>query len=146
MEKVKGSEQIDQMVALLNDWQKLELQALETTAKIIHETANPVIREIMQIIRNDSLQHHRVQQFIIDSFTKQAVSLTPEDLSQIWRIIEEHDAIEKRTIGLAQKLTEQCRFPVQKALLKYLLADEQKHEELFQHLGEVKKGMYPYGS
>jgi F0F1-type ATP synthase delta subunit len=146
MEKEKGSERIDEMVNLLTAWQKLELHALETTARIIHETSNPLIREVMQIIRNDSLQHHRVQQFLIDSFTKQAVSLTPEELAKIWQLIEEHDAVEKKTIKLAQELTEKCRFPVQKALLRYLLADEQKHEELFEHLGEVKKGMYPYGS
>ena len=140
-DKLKGPEKIAMFVETLRNWQGLERHALEVTSKVIQETDNAVIREVMEIIRNDSLQHHRVQQFIIDSFTKEAVSLTPEELGKIWTAIEEHDKVEKKTIELAKQLREQLNFPVQRVLLDYLLADEEKHDKLLEHLNEVKRGM-----
>ena len=140
-DKLKGPEKIAQFVETLRTWQGLERHALEVTSSVIQDTDNAVIREVMEIIRNDSLQHHRVQQFIIDSFTKEAVSLTPEELGKIWTAIEEHDKVEKKTIELAKELREQLAFPVQRMLLDYLLADEEKHDKLLEHLNEVKRGM-----
>ena len=140
-DKLKGPEKIAQFVETLRTWQGLERHALEVTSSVIQDTDNAVIREMMEIIRNDSVQHHRVQQFIIDSFTKEAVSLTPEELGRIWTAIEEHDKVEKKTIELAKQLREQLNFPVQRVLLDYLLADEEKHDKLLEHLNEVKRGM-----
>lgn len=144
-DKTKGPEKIAEFVEILRNWQALERHALEVTSKVIQQTENEVIREVMEIIRNDSLQHHRVQQFLIDTFTKKAISLTPEELGQIWSAIEEHDRVEKKTIELTKVLREQLRFPVQRVLLDYLLADEEKHDRLLEHLDQIKKGMYPYG-
>lgn len=140
-DKTKGPEKIARFVETLRTWQGLERHALEVTSKVIQETDNEVIREVMEIIRNDSLQHHRVQQFLIDSFTKKAPSLTSEELGRIWTAIEEHDKVEKRTIELAKQLREELNFPVQRVLLDYLLADEEKHDKLLEHLDEVKRGM-----
>ena len=75
----------------------------------MEKTDNPLIRQIMEIIRNDSVQHHRVQQFIIDSLTKEAVKLTPEELAQVWDEITAHDEVERETIELAKQLKEECR-------------------------------------
>ena len=144
--KVKGPEKLDMLVGTLRNWQALERQAIETTAEIMERTDNLVIREVMEIIRHDSLQHHRVQQFIIDSFTKQPVSLTPEEVGEIWGAIEAHDEVERETIAIAKKMVEECQFPVQRVLLEYLLGEEEKHDKLLQRLNEIKKGMYPYGS
>ncbi len=119
---------------------------MEQTAEIMESTGNPVIRMVMEIIRQDSMMHHRVQQFIIDSLTREAVSLTPEDVSEIWAKIEEHDEMEREVIDMAKDLKEKAWSPVHKQLLDYLLADETKHDKLLEQLGELKKGMYPYGS
>ena len=146
MEKKTGAENIEDFISTLRTWQGLERQALETTAKVMEQTQNSVIREVMEIIRHDSLQHHRVQQFLIDTFTRAPVTLSPDDMKEIWEQIEEHDRTEKKTIQIAKELREQCKFPVQKALLDYLITDEEKHERLLDHLNQVKKGMFPYGS
>ncbi len=69
MAKTKGPERIENMVKLLKNWQKLERKAIDDTAEMIEETKNPLVRMIMSIIRHDSLMHHRVQQFLIDSVT-----------------------------------------------------------------------------
>jgi hypothetical protein len=141
MAKGKGSERVENMVAVLRQWQGIERQAMVDTAEIIEESKNPLVRMIMSIIRHDSLMHHRVQQFLIDSVTEADVALTREDLVQIWDKIEAHDQMEKKTIELARSLREQAWSPVHKQLLDYLLTDEQKHDELLVQLEEIKKGM-----
>jgi len=142
----RGPERVDEMVEGLKKWQSIERKSMEQTAEIMESTANPVIRMIMEIIRQDSMMHHRVQQFIIDSLTREAVSLSPEEISEIWTKIEEHDEMEKDVINMAKELKEKAWSPVHKQLLDYLLTDEAKHDRLLEQLGELKKGLYPYGS
>ena len=144
MDKVKGPERTQQMVDALREWQATERHAIEQTALLMEKTKNPLIRQILEIIRNDSVQHHRVQQFIIDTLTITPISLTPEELGEIWDAIEEHDATEKKALAAATHLRDESRSIVQRALLDYLLYDEQKHDMLLGELSKFKKGLYPY--
>ena len=118
----KGPERVDEMVEGLKKWQSIERKSMEQTAEIMESTPNPVIRMIMEIIRQDSMMHHRVQQFMIDSLTREAVSLSPEEISEIWVKIEEHDEMEKDVINMAKELKEKAWSPVHKQLLDYLRA------------------------
>lgn len=145
MARAKGSNRVEEMIASLREWQAIERQAMDQTAEIMEKTSNPFIRVIMEIIRQDSLMHHRVQQVIIDSLTREAVSLTPEEIGEIWDRIEEHDETEKHVVQIAEDLKAKAWTPVHKQLLDYLLTDEKKHDSLLEQLGELKKGMYPYG-
>ncbi len=147
MPKAKGPERIDKLVKTLRQWQGIERKSIDSCAAIMEKTENPLIRQFMEIIRNDSVQHHRVQQFIIDTLTTTPVSLTPEDLGQVWEEIEAHDQAEKEVIGMAKELQEMCgkSFFVQRHLLEYLLIDEQKHDTLLEQLEDFKSKLYPYG-
>jgi ribonucleotide reductase beta subunit family protein with ferritin-like domain len=141
MASTPGPEKVKHMVDVLRKWQGLERKAMDDTAVIIEETKNPLVRMVMSIIRHDSLMHHRVQQFLIDSVTEADVPVSREDIAKIWEKIEEHDRVEKKTIELAEELREQAWSPVHKQLLGYLLQDEKKHDSLIGQLEEVKKGM-----
>ena len=83
----------------------------------------------------------RAQRFLIDTATKHPVKLSPEDMAQVWGRIEEHDALERKTIELAQELRKSSTDPVQKALLDYLIVDEQKHDTILGQLEEIKRHM-----
>ena len=131
----------DEMVAILQQWQAIERQSMSDTAEILEKTQSPLIRILMEIIRHDSLMHHRVQQFLVDSVTQEDVTVTREDVAEVWEKIEAHDRMEKKTIELAESLREQAWPPVQKQLLDYLLADERKHDALLANLEEIKAGM-----
>ena len=99
----------------------------------------------MEIIQRDSAMHHRVQQFIIDSVEKQAITLTVDDLSQVWSAIEAHSEAERRTgelVAAAQKALAGTKDVVQQYLLTYLGHDEKKHDDMLQDLSLIKKGMY----
>jgi len=135
----KGTERTSDAIALLRQWQALERQAIETTAEIMEKTDNLLIRQVMEIIRNDSVQHHRVQQFIIDIMTKEPVRMSPDDMAEVWGRLEEHDELERKTIELAKELKEKTADPVVAALLEYLIIDEQKHDHILNQLEAVKR-------
>jgi hypothetical protein len=141
MAKKKGAERAENMVAVLREWQGIERQAVNDLGEIVEKSASPLIRIIMEIIRHDSLMHHRVQQFLVDSVTVAAPAVTREDIAEIWGLVEAHDRAEKKTIELARGLLEHAWTPVQKQLLDYLLKDETKHDLLLTQLDELKKGM-----
>ena len=138
MAKLSGPERDEKLLGTLREWQHIEREAIDTTTTIMEKTTNPLIRQVMEIIRNDSVQHHRVQQFLVDSLTIQAVTLTPEELAEIWDRIEAHDAVEKKTIALAKECMEESRSRVHRAMLNYLLKDEEKHDHLLQELEGFK--------
>ena len=71
------------------------------------------------------------------------------NLGKVWSLIEKHIALERKTVALAKESLEATEdrkgLLVQRYLLEYLLADEQKHDVLLEKMDAVKKGMYPYG-
>ena len=141
MAHAKGPERVEKMVKTLRTWQGLERKAMDDTADILQRTSSTYIRAIMEIIRHDSLMHHRVQQFLIDGLTQKSITVSREEVAELWEAIEAHDKAERRTIEIAGELKEQAWDPVQKQLLDYLLTDEQKHDKLLEGLGEIKSGM-----
>ena len=135
------SNRIQEMVEVLRQWQGIERQSMNDTAEIMEVTENKLIRLIMEIIRHDSLMHHRVQQFLVDSVTKEDVPVTREDVAEIWEKIEAHDELEKQTVEMAEKLHEKAWSPVHKLLYHYLITDEKKHDAILEELNSLKEGM-----
>ena len=129
------------MAKVLKNWQKLERKAMDDAAAIIEETENTLVRMIMSIIRHDSLLHHRVQQFLLETITDADVALSRDDMAEVWDRIEQHDLLEKKTIALAKELRDEAWSPVHKQLLDYLLEDEKKHDRLLEQLRDVKVEM-----
>ncbi len=138
----------DKIVATMEKWQKIENASVASTGRVIAKTGNPLVRLVMEIIQADSQMHYRVQQMVSDAAGTGTVSISPDELLEVWDMIENHIKIEKQTIELAEELLEAVKgknMVVAEYLLHYLRLDEQKHEELLADLEGVKKGMYPYG-
>jgi len=115
---------------------------------VIDKTENPIVRLVMEIIQRDSQMHYRVQDLIAESLTTRALTLTPEELADVWDMVEKHIEIEKRTIDMAEEALNAIRgkkMVVQEYLLEYLMEDENKHNHILDSLATIKKGMYPYG-
>jgi hypothetical protein len=144
---MKSDSVVDNVGALattLRKWQELEVATVTQTTAIIEKTENPLIRLVMEIIRQDSVMHKRVQQVMLDGLEKQAFSLTPEELGAVWDLVEQHAQMEKQTIRLAEEARRHCRLFVHRHLLTYLIEDEQKHDRLLTQLEDFKRGIYPY--
>ncbi len=134
--------------ALMKAWQKIENASVASTGRVIEKTENPIIRLVMEIIQRDSQMHYRIQEFIADSISTKTVTLTPEELGDVWDMIEQHIELEKKTVALAQQslnALKGSKMVVQEYLLHYLLEDENKHNNILKQLETIKKGMYPYG-
>ncbi len=136
------------LVSELKEWQKTEGAAAQFMDKLAHDTDHPVLKVVADIIHSDSLRHAKIQQLIIDSLEKSSISLSPQDVSQVWATIEEHIATERdmvKNVRDALELMKGRKMVVQQYLLEYLLFDEEKHDLLLEKLEGVKRGMYPYG-
>jgi uncharacterized protein YigA (DUF484 family) len=140
----KGAENLEELKVTLRRWQQIEHDSIAQCTTIISRTQNPLIQLVMEIIRQDSAMHNRVQQAILDSLEKQAFSLTPEELGEVWDLIEKHAEAEKETIQLAEKARKNCRLFVQRHLLTYLTEDEMKHDRLLNQLEDFKRNLFPY--
>lgn len=140
----KQKELNEKLVATLKKWQKIEDASVKSTSDIIAKTKNPVVRQVMEIIKQDSAMHKKVQQFLIDSFEKEAIQLQPEELSEVWSMVENHIELEKETVRLAEESKRNSNNFIVRYLLGYLMIDEQKHNEILAQLEDVKRGMYPY--
>ena len=55
----------EQIIANMRRWQFVEDASCIQMSEIIARTKNPVVRMIMEIIRTDSQNHHRVQELIL---------------------------------------------------------------------------------
>jgi hypothetical protein len=138
-------ESLDRLAEVLREWQHVENASVVETARIIDATRNPVIRLVMEIIQADSAMHHRVEQFILDAIERQAVTLTVEDVEQVWGALEAHIQAERRTeqlIQAARKALAGTKEIVPLYFLSYLAHDEAKHDRLLEDLGAVKRGMF----
>ena len=140
----KAAESVEELKVTLREWQGLEDKTVEQTTAIAQKTQNPLIKLIMEIIRQDSVMHRRVQQVMLDGLEKEAFTLTPEELADVWDLIEKHAEMERQTIALAEKARRNCRLFVHRHLLTYLIEDEQKHDRLLSQLEDFKRGIYPY--
>jgi hypothetical protein len=140
----KPAENPEQLATLLKNWQDIETATITHTSAVIAKTKNPLIRLVMEIIRQDSEMHYRVQQVLLDSLQQQAITLTPEELGEIWDMVDKHAEMEKQTIELAEAARKNCRLFVQRHLLTYLLEDEKKHDRLLGQLEDFKRNIYPY--
>lgn len=140
----KMAENPEELTAVLKNWQALETATVVHTTEVIAKTKNPLIQLVMEIIRRDSEMHYRVQQVLLDSMERQAFTLTPEELADIWDMVEKHADMEKQTIELAEKALKNCRLFVQRHLLTYLIEDEKKHDRLLGQLEDFKRNIYPY--
>ena len=144
---MKTKELQEQIVKTMKAWQKIEDKSVEMAAKIGDQTSNPIVQTVMAIIKQDSATHRRVQQLIIDSLEKEAISLQPEELGDIWGLIDDHIALERKTIEHAKQALDAIKgtkMIVQQYLLEYMLTDEEKHNQVLDNLEGIKKGMYPY--
>lgn len=136
MESSKAEHELElELVQRLKKWQSVEEASLRMTKEVRAKSKNPFVQLVMEIIAHDSAMHKRVQQFIIDSVEKEEVSFEPEDLNEIWDLIEKHADGEKEAIALAgeaQKNADDLFIP--RYLFAYLREDEHKHDLLIDRL------------
>jgi hypothetical protein len=135
-----------EIVDAMKKWQKVEDASLASTGRIIEKTTNPIIRLTMEIIQRDSQMHYNVERWVAESLQDATISLTPEELTSVWTMIERHIELEHKMVDAVEKLLPSLKgkgMVVQEYLLNYLLEDETTHANLLKRLAGIKRGMLP---
>ena len=124
---------------IIKEWQRLEDETIRFAEELMKKTNNHLINMTMEMIKNDSQKHKVMQQMLIDSVTKQALVLSPDDLNKLGGALNKHMEAEARSIELADEALKNSELFATKYVLSYLIADEQKHHNLLSKLEDLKK-------
>lgn len=139
MKGKKPSDISANLIKVLKEWQKLEDESIRHANSTIRKTRNKLVKMTMEMIKNDSQKHRAMQQMLIDSLTRQSLTLTPEDLGSLSAGLNKHLAAEAKTLELADEALQNSELFVTRYILSYLIADEQKHHALLSKLNELKR-------
>lgn len=139
MEKSKSIELSDEFLNVIREWQRLEDSTIRFSDETMEKTQNPLIRMTMEMIKHDSQKHKVMQQMLIDSITKEALHLDPDELASLSDGLEKHMAAEARSIEFAEEALAGSELFITKYILWHLIADEKKHHSLLGQLNDLKK-------
>jgi hypothetical protein len=136
----------ESVVNNFKEWQKLEDETIRLSQDLKKKSDNPFVKMIMEIIGRDSEKHKIMQQFIIDSVTKEAMHLAPQDLIPLADVLEKHIKAEAKSMGLANACIAGTHNFFASFVASALINDEVKHHEMLTMLDQIKGQVYPYGT
>ena len=102
-------------------------------------TKNPLVKMTMEIIKSDSQKHKAMQQMLLDSITKEAVHLSPDELALISDSLNKHMAAEQKSLELADEALKSSELFITRYILQMLISDETKHHNMLGNLNELKR-------
>ncbi|HTZ16975.1 MAG TPA: hypothetical protein VMB78_00915 [Dissulfurispiraceae bacterium] len=134
----KAHERERELLALLRKWKGVEATTIKSCDSILRKAKNPIMTTLTTAIKNDSQKHAAILQLVIDSMTKSAYELSPEDLAGVSSLLDKHIALEQVSIDTANAAIELTRDSITKQLLKLILEDEKKHKMMATRMSELK--------
>lgn len=132
-----------EVVKNFKQWQELENETFSEDLQ--KKSDNSFVKLVMEIIKRDSEKHKIMQQFVIDSFTKEAFHLAPQELIPLAEVLEKHIKAEAKSMGLANACIAGTKNFFASFISSLLIADEVKHHEMLTMLDQIKGQVYPYG-
>jgi hypothetical protein len=135
----KPVESSGQFLKIIKEWQKLEDETIKFSKDMMKKSKNPLIRMTMDMIKHDSEKHKTMQQALIDSITKEAIHLTPDELASISSALNKHMAAEAKSLELADEALDKSELFTTHFILSMLIADETKHHNILGNLNELKR-------
>jgi rubrerythrin len=136
--RVNRKEFQKKVLALLDEWLAAEDDTIAMTSRIHKATRNEAIRLYMEIVRMDSMKHKKIQEFLKETMTQRAASLSFDEIGAISGMVNDHLVLEQKTVDLGHEILPKVALPIEKQLFEYLLADEQLHVQLLRSLSQFK--------
>jgi hypothetical protein len=141
---LESLEKREQFLSDLYEWLSVESDTVMKCSEIQEETDNPFVQLVAEIIRGNAKTHIRILNLIHECLTRKAVSLTPDELGQIWELAQGYMETESKSIAMAEQAISSSRIFIIKQLLAYMLEDKTRNLKLVGHLEDFKKRLYPY--
>lgn len=133
-----------QFMTDLFEWLSVESDTVMKCTEIQEKTDNPFVQLVAEIIRGSSRTHIRILNLIHECLAKKAVSLTPEELGQMWELVQGYLETETKSVDMARQAISSSRIFVIRQLLIYMLEDKSRNLKLLGQLEDFKKNLYPY--
>ena len=143
---VSHVKEAEEMEKIFKEWMSLEDETIRMAKDLHSKSDNAFIKVNMEMIRRDSEKHKAMLQYAIDTITKEAGHLAPEDLIPLAGVLDKHLQAEARSMGLANTALTKNKDMFVGFIVSYLLADEVKHHEMLTRLDHMKGKVYPYGA
>ncbi len=136
----RAAESSRQFLSIIRRWDKLEDTTLRSADALIKKSANPLIKTIMEVIKQDSQKHKIVLKAILTSLTEEAAHISPDELSALAGLLNKHVEIEATSVHYAAEALSSSKLFYTNYLLSSLLEDENKHHRMItQLLDELKR-------
>jgi hypothetical protein len=132
---------------MLKDWELLEKKSSESIEQVKTKCGNPLVRLVMEIIEHDSRLHWKLQEFILSSLEREPLTLSPDEVGEVIKLIRNHTRLKTRMVEKVEKTLETTKdksLHIQEFLMKTLLVNEKKHKEMLKGIEKVMQGLYPY--
>ena len=138
----KPLENSEEFLKIINEWIALEDKTIASADELIGKANNPFVKMRMEMIKHDSGKHKEMLQWIINSLTREAVHLTPDEIMPLSALLHKHLEVEARSIELANNALKKSGLPVVRYILSALLEDETKHHsQLITLNDEIKRAL-----
>ena len=126
------------LIKAMEAWMDSEDQTIKDAEYMKNEADSPFVKMTMEMLIHDAEKHKIIQQMVIDSLTKEAIHLSPNEFAPIkevlnTQIVEESESLMRVMATLDKKEPRITRY-----LLSYLGADEAGRRELVGRLNELK--------
>jgi GH35 family endo-1,4-beta-xylanase len=143
----KAAESSRQFLSVIRRWDKLEDTTLRSADVLIRKTTNPLVKTIMEVIKQDSQKHKIVLKAILSTLTEEAAHLSPDELVALSGLLMKHMEIEAASVQHAAEALGNSKLFYTNYLLSSLLEDENKHHRMIsQLLDELKRASVPSSS
>lgn len=126
---------------ILERWVKVEGQTIASANALIEKADSVLVRQVMRLILRDSEKHQELLGTLLE-IANGTLTITPEELGEVDKLLLEHKQIEAESIILGQSALEQTNHFVIRQLLTYLLDDERKHLAMTENTEEYKRKIY----
>lgn len=140
---LESIEDTEQFLADLYEWQSAESDTLVKCFEIQKKTNNVLVNLVAEIIQRNSKTHIQVLNLIHEGLTKKAMPLTPDELGQIWDLVESYAETERKSKDMAEKVICNSRMFAIKQLFVYMVEDESRNLKFLNQLEDFKRRMYP---
>jgi hypothetical protein len=126
------------LIKAMKVWMDSENQTMKDAEYMKKEVDNPFVKMAMEMLIHDAEKHKIIQQIVIDSLTKEAVHLTPDEFALLKEVLNRHIAEASESLMRVMSILDKRERRITRYLLSYLGADEAGHRELVGKLNELK--------
>jgi len=126
------------LIKAMEAWMDSEDQTIKDAEYMKNEADSPFVKMTMEMLIHDAEKHKIIQQMVIDSLTKEAIHLSPNEFAPLKEVLNTQIVEERESLMRVMATLDKKEPRITRYLLSYLGADEAGRRELVGRLNELK--------